>query len=594
MSTINGTSGNDNLNGGSADDLMLAGAGNDMLSGGSGNDAMHGEAGADKLVGGSGNDVLDGGSGSDSLAGDAGNDTLVYTLSDNLPGGALDVYTGGSGTDTVMLQLSDAQWQDPSVRAVLQGYVAFLASVARSGQGEVSNGVASDYVLDFGGGTRLTVQMSEKLSVAVQSSAGGAYVTIDHTAALIGGVGTGSTVEAGGVANGNAGTATATGDLSSDDLDGPDDLFQVVAAGTPTAHGYGNYAVSASGVWTFTLNNSHPSVQELNAGGTLTETFKVKAVDGTEKLVTVAIGGANDAAIITGNAGGSVVEAGGVANGSAGTPTVGGNLYADDVDNPDDTFQAVAAGAVTASGYGSYGVNTAGQWTYALNDAHAAVQALNVGDSLNDSFTVKSQDGTSQVVTVTIAGRNDAAVISGAGSGAVIEAGGVANGLTATPTAAGDLSADDVDNADDLFQPVPAGTASTSGYGSWGVDAAGQWNYTLDNTHAAVQALNLGQSLSDSFSVTSVDGTTQVVTISIAGRNDAAVITGQSSGAVIEAGGVANGGLGTAATGGNLYAADVDNPNDTFQAVAAGAATAGGYGSYGINAAGQWTYALND
>jgi VCBS repeat-containing protein len=280
MPTITGTIGNDNLNGGNGDDVILAGAGADVLSGGAGNDTMNGEAGADRLVGGSGNDEMDGGSGSDSVSGDAGNDTLVYRLSENL-GGAADVYTGGAGTDTLVLQLTAAQWQDPSVRAALQGYVEHLSRVARSGQGEVSNGGASDYTLDFGGGTRLTVQMTEKLAVGVQTVAGGAYVLVDHTAALIAGVATGSTKEASGVANGTPGTATAAGDLSSDDLDGPDDLFQVVATSQATDHGYGNFTVTSAGVWTFTLNDAHPSVQELNAGGTLVETFQVMAADGS-------------------------------------------------------------------------------------------------------------------------------------------------------------------------------------------------------------------------------------------------------------------------------------------------------------------------
>ena len=68
-----------------------------------------------------------------------------------------------------------------------------------------------------------------------------------------------------------------------------------------------------------------------------------------------------------------------MANALPGTPTATGDLLATDVDNPLDAFQAVAAGAPTANGYGSYDVNAAGVWTYTLNNALAAVQALNVG-----------------------------------------------------------------------------------------------------------------------------------------------------------------------------------------------------------------------
>ena len=41
------------------------------------------------------------------------------------------------------------------------------------------------------------------------------------------------------------------------------------------------------------------------------------------------------------------------------------------------------------------------------------MQALNVGGTLTDTFTVTTVDGTTQLVTVTINGANDAAVISG-------------------------------------------------------------------------------------------------------------------------------------------------------------------------------------
>ena len=47
-------------------------------------------------------------------------------------------------------------------------------------------------------------------------------------------------------------------------------------------------------------------------------------------------------------------------------------------------------------------MTAAGVWTYTLNNANSAVQALNVGDTLTDTFTVTTVDGTPQVVTVTI------------------------------------------------------------------------------------------------------------------------------------------------------------------------------------------------
>src|SRR5256885_14002379 len=58
-----------------------------------------------------------------------------------------------------------------------------------------------------------------------------------------------------------------------------------------------------------------------------------------------------------------------------------------------------------------------GATLFRSNDADSAVQALNVGDKLTDSFTVTTIDGTPQAVTVAINGTNDAAVICGATTG---------------------------------------------------------------------------------------------------------------------------------------------------------------------------------
>ncbi len=46
-------------------------------------------------------------------------------------------------------------------------------------------------------------------------------------------------------------------------------------------------------------------------------------------------------------------------------------------------------------------------------------------------------------------------------------------------------------------------------------DGGGAWTYTVNNSHAAVQALGAGQSLVESITVRALDGTTQVITITI-------------------------------------------------------------------------------
>ena len=76
-------------------------------------------------------------------------------------------------------------------------------------------------------------------------------------------------------------------------------------------------------------------------------------------------------------------------------PTATGDLRSSDVDNPNDAWTAVGT-TPTASGYGSYTLTAAGLWTYTLDDNNAAVQALNAGETLTDTFTAVTTDGTQQ------------------------------------------------------------------------------------------------------------------------------------------------------------------------------------------------------
>src|SRR6185436_13285310 len=243
--------------------------------------------------------------------------------------------------------------------------------------------------------------------------------------AVISGVASGSVTEAGGVDNGTSGIPTATGDLNSTDVDNPNDLWEPVT--TPLRSEFGTYTLTAEGAWTYTLNNDNPAVQARNAGQTLTDTFAAFTVDGTAQLVTITIHGTNDTAVISGVASGSVIEAGGVANGTPGTPTATGDLSSADLDNPNDVWTAVSTATASASGFGSYTLSAAGVWSYTLDNSNPAVQAFNVGDILTDTFTATTVDGTAQLVTITIHGTNDAAVISGVANGSVTEAGGVNN-----------------------------------------------------------------------------------------------------------------------------------------------------------------------
>ena len=86
----------------------------------------------------------------------------------------------------------------------------------------------------------------------------------------------------------------------------------------------------------------------------------------------------------------------------------------------------------------------------------------------------------------------------------------------------------------------------------------------------------------DSITVTTADGTAQVLTVTITGTNDAALITGTATASLTESNAAQS-------TGGTLTATDVDSSNAfTPQSNVAGS---NNYGSFSINAAGVWTTA---
>src|SRR5262245_14359630 len=136
--------------------------------------------------------------------------------------------------------------------------------------------------------------------------------------------------------------------------------------------------MTADGVWTYKLDNDNCTVQALNKCDTLTDTFTVASIAGTEPAVTITIAGTNDPAIICGTTTGKVVEA---ACEDPGKPTATGCLTARDVDNPDNTF--TPGKCENSDGrYFPTRMSSDREWTYKLDNDNCTVQALNKCDTL--------------------------------------------------------------------------------------------------------------------------------------------------------------------------------------------------------------------
>jgi VCBS repeat-containing protein len=363
----------------------------------------------------------------------------------------------------------------------------------------------------------------------------------------------------------NAGTSIedgillASGVLSVTDADPGQSFMQSV--GNALAK-YGLWSVDAGGAWSYVLDNSNAAVQALGAGKSLSDSFVVTSLDGSAtKTVTITIKGTNDVPVISGTSSGSVTEDKVLA--------VSGTLVVTDVDAGEGHTKALSN---QVAAHGSWSVDSSGRWTYKLNNADPVVQAMAAGETLSDSFVVTSQDGSAtQVVTITIIGTNDVPAITGQVTGNVVEDGVL--------TALGTLVIADKDH-DQAHSQAASGTAK---YGSWSVDADGHWSYQLNNGNASVQGLGAGKTLTDSFTVNSVDGSGhKTVTVTITGSNDLASIAGQVTGKVTET-------TALKATG-TLTVSDLDS-GEAHTVVASNVAAT--YGHWSVDANGHWTYQLD-
>uniref|UniRef100_UPI003F84EBAD VCBS domain-containing protein n=1 Tax=Vibrio sp. WZ-1 TaxID=3454501 RepID=UPI003F84EBAD len=160
------------------------------------------------------------------------------------------------------------------------------------------------------------------------------------------------------------------------------------------------------------------------------ETFTVTSVDGTPSTIKVTINGTNDAATVS-SATVAVDE-------TDKAITTSGTLTSTDVDNPDNAF---TPDSITGT-HGDLTIDTNGHWVFTAN---SPFNQLNVGDKVEETFTVASVDGTQSTIKVTINGTNDAATVSSA-TVAVDE-------TDSAVTTSGTLTSTDIDNPDNAFTP---------------------------------------------------------------------------------------------------------------------------------------------
>ena len=302
------------------------------------------------------------------------------------------------------------------------------------------------------------------------------------------------------------GQLTASGTLTVTDVDTGQAIFNTSVISQEG--NLGTLEITDAGAWSYTLNNSQQVVQQLGDADEITDTFTVKSIDGTaQENIVITISGLNDAAVISGDTVGNVIED------ASNDLTDSGNLIIIDADAGESTFNTVVE--KVGSELGDLSIDATGAWNYSLNNELEAVQALPDGETLVEQFRVKSFDGfTNKTIVVTVTGVNDVPVFGGEIAGSVTE--------DATPIlmTGGALTIVDVDANESSVNTTVTPTGQT--LGTLTILADGTWSYEADSTQDDIQALVNNQFIEETFTVISSDESeTQVITITINGTNDA-------------------------------------------------------------------------
>jgi VCBS repeat-containing protein len=286
---------------------------------------------------------------------------------------------------------------------------------------------------------------------------------------------------------------------------------------------YGNFVIASKGHWYYAAENSQSVIQDLDNGDTLTDKLIISSIDGTTHAVVIAIKGLNEENITDTNYAASISGA------DSGSVTEDNDPDADNLlevsgklnitDN--NTGEAAFIAEKINGNYGSLTIDAAGNWYYAASNSQTVIQNLASGNTLKDNLTVSSIDGTTHTVVITVIGAdeaNQAAVISGVDSASVTE--DIDPDADNLLEVSGKLNITDSDTGEAAF----IAKTHNGNYGSLTINAAGNWNYAANNSQSAIQNLASGASIKDNLTVSSVDGTTKTVVITIIGADEAGTL----------------------------------------------------------------------
>jgi VCBS repeat-containing protein len=354
---------------------------------------------------------------------------------------------------------------------------------------------------------------------------------------------------------------TAGGQLSIVDPDAGESAF--VAESTDTEHGH--FSIDEKGRWEFTLNNQNPDVQALPEHASLVEKVVVSSVDGTPKVVQIAILGTNDKPIVSSNPAVFVDEDKVVTGTIETTDTDSGDLIRVSVDIP-------VAGLT---------LHENGDYTFDANNEF--YQHLEAGENLDLHIPVTLTDSaggkTQTQLNIHITGTNDRPIIGGVDHAYAAQSISDNGELGKNLSVSGDLAVFDKDEGESQFS---AGLMKGS-YGVLSIDDQGHWSYSADASQKSIVSLNESARLSDSFVVRSFDGTEHTIDITLKGSNQPAAIGGVTSTVLKED-------SSTDTAVGELHVIDPDAGESHFTAQSIDTE----HGHFSIDEAGKWVFTLDN
>ncbi|TKE60967.1 tandem-95 repeat protein, partial [Vibrio sp. F12] len=271
---------------------------------------------------------------------------------------------------------------------------------------------------------------------------------------------------------------------------------------------------------------------QLNVGDKVEETFTVSSIDGTTSTVKVTINGTNDAPVINAQSH-SVVEGGSLLN---------GQMVGHDIDTGATLiYSAPQVDGLVLNPDGSYSFDP-NHASY-LSLASGTTKTLTIPVTLTDEHHASN----TQNLSITITGANNSATISGVSTGDVDEGHGSYGDRSpdyAHPgmaklgqdaiTADGKLDIVDPDSGEAQFDPK-GGAWNNSYHGQYGhllLNSDGTWHYDVTvggsdwvgnkktTIGTTIDQLGEGQTLTDTITIQSKDGTTHDIVITIHGDND--------------------------------------------------------------------------